>query len=112
MQEKKAFTVGLDNSGGYQSLLKKDGELLTFGMHSGRVWLEAGGQCGVHNTNDKEEMLVFLGGRGVAKIKGQDDMKVGAGKVAYIPPKTEHNIVNTGDEPLVYVFCVSPVKYP
>lgn len=109
MENKKAFTVELDQSGGYQSLLKKDGQLLTFGMHSGRVWIEAGGECGVHNTEDKEELLVFLGGEGVAKIEGQEDMVVGAGKITYIPLKTEHNIINTGDEPLVYVFCVSPV---
>ena len=109
MQKKEAFTVELNKNGGYQSLLKKDGQLLTFGMHSGRVWLEAGGECGVHNTEDKEELLGFLGGEGVAKIEGQDDMAVGGGEIAYIPPKTEHNIINTGDEALVYVFCVSPV---
>ncbi|MHC5138324.1 MAG: hypothetical protein ACYSOF_00285 [Planctomycetota bacterium] len=29
--------------------------------------------------------------------------------MCYIPPRTEHNILNTSTEPLVYIFCVAPV---
>ncbi len=34
--------------------------------------------------------------------------QAGAGETAYIPPQTAHDILNTGTEPLVYVFCVAP----
>ncbi len=31
------------------------------------------------------------------------------GRAEDTPPQTEHNILNTGTEPLVYIFCVAPV---
>jgi mannose-6-phosphate isomerase-like protein (cupin superfamily) len=34
---------------------------------------------------------------------------VGAGKICYIPPHTIHNNKNTGTEPLVYIYCVTPI---
>ncbi len=107
MAENKAFAVELNDEKGYQRLIP--GAPTTHGMKSGRVYLEPGTSCGVHSTEDKEEQLVFLAGEGTADIAGEK-MPVGVGKICYIPPKTEHNILNTGTEPLVYVFCVAPVK--
>ena len=107
---KQAFSVELQDTGHYQSLFKKNGQLLTCGMHSGRVFLNPGDECGLHNTEDKEEMLVFLTGSGVAQVENQLSIEIGAGKVLYMPPRTDHNIKNTGKEPLSYVFCVVPVK--
>jgi len=77
-------------------------------MKSNRVYLEPSTNCGVHSTEDKEEQLVFLSGCGTAII-GEEEVPVGVGKVCYIPPQTQHNILNTSTEPLIYVFCVSPV---
>lgn len=109
MSQAQAFVVELLDNNQYQSLMKKDGQLLTHGMHSGRVHLAPGSECGWHSTEEKEEILVFLKGSGTSVIKGQGEYPVGAGKVMYIPPKTDHNIQNTSDEPLEYVFCVAPV---
>ncbi|OQA00370.1 MAG: glucose-6-phosphate isomerase [Planctomycetes bacterium ADurb.Bin401] len=95
----------LDSGNQYQSLLKPPA---TNGLHAGRVYLEPGGQCGRHSTGQKEEMLVFLSGKGQALIE-KKILPVGAGKIAYIPPNTEHNIVNNSNEPLSYIFCVMPV---
>jgi mannose-6-phosphate isomerase-like protein (cupin superfamily) len=78
-------------------------------MKSGKVYLEPGSECGQHSTEDKEEQLVFLAGRGVAII-GDEKIQVGKGKVCYIPPQTHHNIKNTSDEPLIYIYCVAPVQ--
>jgi len=78
-------------------------------MRSGRVRLVPGESIGLHNTNANEELLVFLSGSGVARIGEDTRLQVGAGKVAYIPPQTAHDVVNTGSEPLMYVFCVAPV---
>lgn len=107
MAENKTFIVELNDEKGYQRLIP--GAPTTHGMKSGRVYLEPGADCGVHSTEDKEEQLVFLAGNGTAKI-GDEELAVGVGKICYIPPQTEHNIVNTGTEPLIYIFCVTPVK--
>ena len=107
MPDNKAFIVELNNEKGYQRLIP--GAPTTHGMKSGRVYLEPGTSCGVHSTEDKEEQLVFLSGCGTAII-GEEELIVGEGRICYIPPHTEHNILNTSTEPLVYVFCVAPAR--
>ena len=100
--------IELTDNGLHQQVLP--GEPKTCGMRSGRVYLEPEEDCGIHNTRDNEEMLIFLNGRGVAVIgKERNQIPVGEGKVSYIPPETIHNIKNTGTGPLVYIYCVSPV---
>lgn len=106
MATDQAFVVELNDEKGYQRLIP--GAPITHGMKAGRVYLEPGADCGIHSTEDREEQLVFLSGEGTAVIAGRE-MAVGVGKVCYIPPQTEHNIHNTGTEPLVYIFCVTPV---
>ncbi len=104
----KAFALELDNNPEYQRLL--EGTPQTCGMRSGRVYLEAGKSCGQHSTKDHEELLVFLAGEGVVHIGDDVDLKVGLGKVAYIPPRTLHDVENTGSEPLAYIYCVAPAS--
>jgi len=77
-------------------------------MKSGRVHLEAGKSCGQHSTKENEELLVFLTGEGKVHVDGTDPLVVGVGKVAYIPPKTLHDVENTGPGPLTYIYCVAP----
>jgi mannose-6-phosphate isomerase-like protein (cupin superfamily) len=69
-----------------------------------------GKSVGQHSTKGNEELLVFLSGSGVALIGQEVRLQVAAGKVAYIPPQTAHDILNTGTEPLLYVFCVAPAR--
>jgi len=104
----KAFVVELNDESEYQRLLP--GEPKTRGMKSGRVYLQAGQDCGQHSTEAREEMLIFLAGQGKAIIDEQQDLEVGIGKVAYIGPHTIHNIKNTGSKPLIYIYCVASVK--
>ncbi len=106
MSGKKAFVKELDGGREYQRVVDP---AETWGVKAGRVRLEAGASCGVHSTGEREEVLVFLSGAGMA-YAGDERLTVGQGKVCYIPPNTEHNIVNTGSEPLVYIFCVAPVR--
>jgi mannose-6-phosphate isomerase-like protein (cupin superfamily) len=98
------FVKELADSTEYQSLFKPP---KTFGLHSGRVYLKPGADCGQHTTAANEEMLIFLSGKGQAVI-GDKSFSVGEGKITYIPPQMPHNIKNTSDEPLVYIFCVAP----
>jgi mannose-6-phosphate isomerase-like protein (cupin superfamily) len=100
------FVKELIDNTEYQSLLKPP---KSHGLHSGRVYLKPGSDCGQHNTGQQEEMLVFLSGKGQA-ILGEETIPVGAGKIVYIPPQIVHNIINNSNEPLIYIFCVVPVK--
>jgi mannose-6-phosphate isomerase-like protein (cupin superfamily) len=56
-------------------------------------------------------MLTFISGKGVALI-GENEAahEVSKDNIIYIPPHMPHNIKNTGIEPLVYIYCVAPVK--
>jgi mannose-6-phosphate isomerase-like protein (cupin superfamily) len=104
----KVLIVDLDSNPEYQRLL--GGKPQTWGMRSGKVYLEPGKDCGLHSTKEHEELLVFLSGNGKLIIAEKDTLEVGAGKVAYIPPRTGHNVMNTGSQPLVYIYCVTPVS--
>jgi len=84
----------------------------TLGLKAGKVQLMAGDDCGIHSTGDREEILIFLQGRGLALI-GENEEKtfeIGEGKVLYIPPRTRHNIKNTCSSPLIYIFVVTPAN--
>ena len=104
----EVLVMDLSRTPEYQPLL--NGEPQTCGMRAGRVYLKPGETCGEHSTDAHEEMLIFLSGKGTALIgKEKTPHEVGAGKVCYIPPYTIHNNENTGTEPLVYIYCVTPV---
>ncbi len=105
----KVLVMDLSDKAEYQPLLT--GEPQTHGMRSGRVYLQPGESCGEHSTGAHEEQLVFLSGKGTALIgKEQTAYEIGQGKIIYIPPYTIHDMKNTGTEPLVYIYCVAPVK--
>jgi len=103
----KVLVIELNENPENQKLL--DGRPQTCGMRSGRVYLPPGQACGQHSTKNREELLVFLSGRGELIIGKGDCYQVGRGRVSYIPPHTAHDIKNTGSEPLVYVYCVAPI---
>ena len=104
--QQEALVVGLNDRPEYQRLL--EGRPQTCGMRSGRVHLKAGESCGQHSTKDHEELLVFLGGRGELQIGQDGRFAIGAGEVAYIPPETLHDVLNTGSDSLTYIYCVAP----
>jgi mannose-6-phosphate isomerase-like protein (cupin superfamily) len=109
MANAKVQIIKLKSDSEYQRLL--NGNPQTCGMRSGRVYLKQGETCGWHSTEQHEEMLVFLSGKGTTLIGQQESpFEVGKGKVSYIPPHTIHNVKNTGTEPLVYIYCVTPVQ--
>ncbi len=105
---KKVTMIKLNEKGEYQRILA--GQPQTFGMRSGRVYIEPGQSCGQHSTKHHEELLVFLSGQGLLLIGEQDSFEVGEGKVCYIPPYTDHDVKNNGTEPLTYIYCVAPTS--
>jgi mannose-6-phosphate isomerase-like protein (cupin superfamily) len=104
----KVLIIELNDKAEYQRIL--EGQPQTFGMRSGRVYINPGQSCGRHSTKNHEELLVFLSGRGLLLIGEEDSHNVGEGKVCYIPPHTDHDVKNTGTEPLIYIYCVAPAN--
>jgi mannose-6-phosphate isomerase-like protein (cupin superfamily) len=76
-------------------------------IRSGLVTLASGKDVGWHSTEKYEELLIVLEGRGKLQAKGFDDFEIGEGQIAYNPPRTEHNVINCGMEPLRYIYIVT-----
>ena len=91
----------------YRPLL--EGEPATCGMRSGRVKLATGEEIGEHSTGRHEEVLVVIDGTGQVHVEGHDPLTIRGGQEAYIPPQSTHNVRNTGEAPLRYIYVVAPV---
>ncbi|MDH7598832.1 MAG: cupin domain-containing protein [Sedimentisphaerales bacterium] len=102
----QAFVITLDGQHGHQDLL--DPRLQSIRIRSGKVKLETGQSCGRHSTEHCEELLIILAGEGHLVLGDGRRLAVGSGMVAYIGPQTIHDVVNSGQEPLVYIYCVVP----
>ena len=81
----------------------------TVSMYSGLVTLESGQSVGTHNSEEYEEIIVFLEGEGELQITDGDTLKVGHGVIAYCPPHTAHNVISTGAIPLKYIYVAAKV---
>ncbi len=104
--ELKPRAIELDmNKPGFQRILA--GPPSTVRMKSGLVSLNPGESVGAHNTNDKEELIIVMEGSGEMTFNGYNSIKLSRGGNAYCPPHTEHNIINTGNEILRYIYIVS-----
>jgi mannose-6-phosphate isomerase-like protein (cupin superfamily) len=104
------LTLPLECPGGDCPLLH--GAPQTAGMRSGFVRLKAGESVGWHTTGQNEESLVILRGRGEAHLEGGPARPFVAPTLIYIPPATRHNVANTGEKILEYVYVVAPAKLP
>jgi mannose-6-phosphate isomerase-like protein (cupin superfamily) len=106
--ERQPLVLPLDCVSGDCLLLH--GEPQTAGMHSGLVRLKPGETVGWHTTGRHEEALVILHGTGEAQIEGRAGLPMGSQVLVYIPPETRHNVKNTGDAVLEYVYVVAPTS--
>ncbi len=97
--------VKMEDREGYQRLI--GGPPQTIEMKSGRVMLKPGESVGRHSTETKEEAIIVLEGKGEVSCAGKGPIIVGKNSFVYIPPQTEHDVKNTGEGPLKYVFVVS-----
>jgi len=78
-------------------------------LQSGLVVLRPKTSCGKHSTENYEELLIVLEGKGKVEIKGQRSVLIKPNVAVYHPPHTEHNVVNTGKELLKYIYIVTKV---
>ena len=79
----------------------------TVTMRSGLVVLKPGESVGTHNTDNYEEVLVVLEGIGIMTITDGPKLSLTTTTMAYCPSRTEHNVTNTGDGILRYIYIVA-----
>ncbi len=73
----------------------------------GHVTLEPrGGQVPWHNQ-EQEEIYLILEGKGEICL-GEERTEIVAGQVVYIPPNVFHQLTNTGELPMVMIYCYGP----
>jgi len=87
-----------------------EGRPQTAGIRSGFVRLKPGESVGWHTTGRNEEELIILNGRGEARIEGQPARAFASPRLVYIPPQTRHNVANTSEQLLEYVYVVAPAE--
>ena len=80
----------------------------TRAVRVGLTYLLPGQSVGRHTTGQNEEVIVVLRGRGVLRADGGEH-ELSEGYVAYIGPETDHDVQNTGDGPMAYIYVVVPV---
>ncbi len=96
------------DSAQYQCLF--DGEKDSAVFYSGVVTLAPKQTVGSHNTEGYEELIIVLAGYGRMEIAEQKHFDIAYGKIAFCPPYTEHNIVNTGKEDLKYIYIATKAR--
>jgi quercetin dioxygenase-like cupin family protein len=89
----------------YLSVLGGPPESVT--MRSGYVVLLPSNSVGKHNTDSYEEIVVVLDGEGEMRFGDGSVLSLKPHVVAYCPPKTEHDVRNSGDRPLRYLYIVA-----
>jgi len=104
----KSKIVKLVSGSKYQRLFSRDSG--TCGLKAGHVILKKGEEIGEHSTNDMEEALVILKGRGQLIINKEDSLDFEDNTVLYVAPQTIHNVKNTGTGTLEYIFITSNAK--
>jgi mannose-6-phosphate isomerase-like protein (cupin superfamily) len=73
------------------------------------TWVDVppGAEQRAHSHEDSEQVYVIVRGSGRMRVAG-DEEQVAEGDLVFIPPATDHGIVNDGAETLVYVSATSP----
>jgi len=105
---KSAKTINLLRGKSYQRLINE--ELGSFGIKAGHVVLKKGENVGLHNTGQREEIVIVLKGRGRASIGKEKKLFIDKTKILYIPPYTEHDIKNCEAYPLEYIYITSSIN--
>jgi len=84
---------------------KKDGSAIS--LRSGCIVLKPGENVGEHSTEAEEELLIILEGKGKLLLGKSAEIEIEKDSAAYIPPRTIHDVKNTGMVNLKYVFVTA-----
>lgn len=82
----------------------------TRSIKSGLVTLSPGKSIGLHSTKANEEVIVPLAGSGQLHCADHESIELSTGSIAYVPPQTEHDVINTGSIDLRYIFIVAKAE--
>jgi quercetin dioxygenase-like cupin family protein len=74
-------------------------------LHAGYVVLESGKEVGEHTTEDEEELIVVVEGKGEVVSGGRTDT-IEAPCVVLVPAHTIHNVRNGSKALLKYVYVL------
>jgi mannose-6-phosphate isomerase-like protein (cupin superfamily) len=73
--------------------------------------IPAGGEIGDEVHPDTDQVLLFIEGRGEARIDGRAS-EVGPNDLVFVRAGSRHNFVNIGDGPLRLVTVYAPPEHP
>jgi len=76
-------------------------------LRSGHVLLAPGESVGLHTTGKGEEMIIPLSGQGLLSGPAMEPLVVEPGIILYNPPRTFHEVTNTGKALLSYIYVVA-----
>jgi mannose-6-phosphate isomerase-like protein (cupin superfamily) len=77
-------------------------------LRAGQVILQPGEDVGSHTTGHHEELVIVQEGEGHFDLRGRDRLKIRSGQCVYVPPNTEHDVINTSHNVLRYIYVVAP----
>lgn len=93
-------------AGRHSRLLIGPGSVEAEHFVTGHSILFPNGKIPLH-SHENEEIYVILSGKGKMTV-GDESEEVEAVSVVYIPPNTEHSLVNTGEENLTVLYVYAP----
>ena len=70
-----------------------------------------GGEIGDEVHPETDQLLLFVEGRGEARLDGEKS-QVGPNDLVFVRSGTRHNFVNTGDGPLRLITVYAPPEHP
>jgi quercetin dioxygenase-like cupin family protein len=79
-------------------------------MRSGYMVLAPSRSVGKHSTRANEEAVIVLTGKAEMRITGGPTLQLRGYSIAYCPPMTEHDVVNTGADTLRYIWLVAKAQ--
>jgi mannose-6-phosphate isomerase-like protein (cupin superfamily) len=72
--------------------------------------IPAGGEIGEEVHEDTDQLLVFVDGRGEARLNGESSA-VHPNDLVFVRAGTRHNFINTGDAPLRLITIYAPPEH-
>ena len=69
-------------------------------------YLEAGSSIGMHKHEGNSESMYFFKGEGKIICDGEET-SIGEGSFHFCPDGHTHSLINTGDEPLYFLFVIA-----
>lgn len=79
------------------------------GLRSGLVTLKPKEFIGEHKTENKEELIIILKGSAIVYFGKNKKFNASKNSCVFIPPETLHNLKNSGNRILQYVYVTAQV---